>query len=108
MEISDRDKVISYLEDEQSKFIYKKKAEYNETGDYSLIRDIVDRYLPELKGIQYHPGIKSEMLEKLKGKKIVVWGCGLNGREVMTLFISHQIPAECFVDSDRSKWGGIF
>lgn len=40
------DEILSYLEDEQSRFIYQKRVEYNETGDFSAIRAIVERYIP--------------------------------------------------------------
>lgn len=71
------DQILSYLEDEQSRFIYQKRVEYNETGNFDAIKAIADRYFPGIKA--YYPGIEKEMLERVKDKKrIVLFGCGRN------------------------------
>lgn len=100
------DEILSYLEDEQSRFIYQKRVEYNETGDFNAIRTITERYLPELKDKQYYPGKEAEMLEQLKNKnKIVLFGSGMNGRSVLHDLIAHGIMPACFADNNKNKWG---
>ncbi len=100
------DKILPFLEDEESRFIYRKRLEYNETGEFGPIREITDKYLPELKGKPYYPGIEKEMLKLLeKRKKIALFGSGMNGRMVLNLLQGNKIEAVCFVDNDSSKWG---
>ena len=59
------EKVLSYLEDEQSRFIYQKRVEYNETGDFRAINAIVERYVPGLQDKPYYPGMESRLLREL-------------------------------------------
>lgn len=61
------DKVLSYLEDEQSKFIYQKRVEYCETGNFDALKAIVNRCLPGAK--TYYPGIEEGMLKRIRDKK---------------------------------------
>lgn len=98
------DQILSYLEDEQSRFIYQKRVEYNETGNFDAIKAIVDRYLPAIR--KYYPGIEKEMLERVKDKKkIVLFGSGRNGRFVLNYLTAHKVFVECFADNNKSKWG---
>lgn len=98
--------ILSYLEDEQSKFIYQKRVEYNETGNFDAIKAIIDRYLPGIKA--HYPGSEKEILERIKDKrKIVVFGSGGNGERVLEYLKTHKISVECFVDNDRKKWGNM-
>lgn len=100
------EKVLSYLADEESKFIYQKRVEYNETGNFDAIKAIVDRYLPELKDKSYYPGIEDNMVELLRRReKIVIFGSGMNGRQVLQLLARHRFAVECIADNDESKWG---
>lgn len=62
--MTDEQLVMSWLEDEESKFIFKKHVEYNKTQDFNVIREIVSRYIPQLKDKEYYPGIEQEILEK--------------------------------------------
>lgn len=99
-----QDQILSYLEDEQSRFIYQKRVEYNETGNFDAIKAIIDRYLPGIKA--YYPGIEKEMLERVKDKKkIVLFGSGKNGRFVLNYLTAHEVCVECFTDNNMSKWG---
>lgn len=80
------EKVLSYLEDEQSRFIYQKRVEYNETGDFRAINAIVERYVPGLQDKPYYPGMESRLPELLKDKKnIVIFGSGMNGKRCRAL-----------------------
>ncbi len=104
--MNDTEKVMSWLEDEESKFIFQKRVEYNETGDYSAIRAIVDRYLPQLQYKRYYPGIGKELVEKVRSKKkIVIFGAGLNGGTVNRLLTNAGIQVDSILDNDELKWG---
>ena len=51
--MTDEQLVMSWLEDEESKFIFKKHVEYNKTQDFNVIREIVSRYIPQWKDKEY-------------------------------------------------------
>lgn len=100
------DEVLSYLEDEESKFIYQKKVEYSETGNFECIQEIAKRYLPMRKGGEYSPELENKMIDLLKDKKnIIIFGCGASGKRIFDLLMMHGIAAECFVDNDSKKIG---
>lgn len=104
--MNNTDRVLSYLEDEESRFIYRKRVEYNETGDFNAISAIVDKYLPQLANRKYYPGMEKEMLTHLKDKrKIVLFGSGMNGKSVLRYLMAHKIGVECFADNDEKKRG---
>lgn len=100
------DEILSYLADEQSKFIYQKRVEYNETGDFNAIKAIVDRYLPKLQDKSYYPGREAELPKLLKGKKnIIIFGSGMNGSALPGAWAAHGIIPVCYVDNAKDKWG---
>lgn len=100
------DEILSYLEDEQSRFIYQKRVEYNETRDFSAIKAIVEKYLPKLQDKPYYPGMEAEMLKQLENKnKIVIFGSGMNGITVLRYLKTHGIVPACFADNAKAKWG---
>lgn len=104
--MTETERILTYLEDEESRFIYQKRAEYNKTGNFDFIREIVDKYLPQFKNKPYHPGSESEIPELLKDRKnILVFGCGANGKSVWDFLASHGIKIESLVDNDSNKWG---
>lgn len=91
--MKDTDMILSWLEDEESKFIYKKKLEFNKTGNYDAIGEIVDAYVPQFKNKKYYVGIEQRFIEKLAHKKnIVVFGAGINGKRLLELFDNESIP----------------
>ena len=100
------EKVLSYLEDEQSRFIYQKRVEYNETGDFRAINAIVERYVPGLQDKPYYPGMESRLPELLKDKKnIVIFGSGMNGKTMPGTLRAHGIMPTCYADNAKDKWG---
>lgn len=99
-------KVLSYLEDEESKFIYLKKLEYNKTNDNCHIRAILEKYLPEFKGKMFDSGIEEKLIRLLKSKKkIVLFGSGINGKKLLNLLWIRGIAVSCIADNDSYKWG---
>lgn len=106
--MKEMDKIMGWLEDEESKYIYQKKVEYNETGNFAVIREIVDRYLPQFKDIYYYHGIMSELINLLKDKeKIVVFGSGVRSTYLLDLLMENSIEINCLVDNDVDRWGNF-
>lgn len=100
------DKILSYLEDEQSEFIYQKRVEYNETGDFNAIKAIVERYLPRLRDKHYYPGMEDELPKRLDDKRcIVLFGSGMNGKGIAQSLKARGIMPICYADNARDKWG---
>ncbi len=95
--------IESWLEDEESKFIYRKRVEYNNTGNYDCFKDIISRYIPELKEFYYYPEKTEELRSIVRNKKkVLIWGAGIRGRRVAKL-ISTAVEVQCFVDCDINK-----
>lgn len=100
------DKILSYLEDEQSKFIFQKRLEYNETGDFNAIKAIVARYLPKLWDKTYYPGMEDEFQKRLEDKhNIVIFGSGMNGKGIVQSLKACGIMPAYYIDNARDKWG---
>ena len=98
--------ILSYLEDEQSRFIYQKRVEYNETGDFSAIKAIVERYLPKLWDKPYYPGMEAELPKLLEDKNnIVIFGSGMNGKSMPGYLRAYGIMPVCYADNAKDKWG---
>lgn len=102
------DEIQSYLEDEQSKFIYRKRVDYNETGDFNSIKEIVERYLPKLWGRPYYPGMEEELFKRLESKRnIVIFGSGMNGKGIAQSMKARGIMPVCYADNDKDKRGTL-
>lgn len=100
------EQILSYFEDEQSRFIYQKRVEYNETGDLNAIRAIVERYLPKLQDRPYDPDMGGRLYEQLEDKKnIVIFGSGMNGESVLEAMKGRGIVPVCCADNAKDKWG---
>ncbi len=100
------DKILSYLEDGQSKFIYQKRVEYNETGDFNAIKEIVARYVPKFQDKPYYPGMEAELPKRLEDKRnIVIFGSGINGKGIAQSLKACGIMPVCYVDNAEDKWG---
>lgn len=100
------EKILSYLEDEQSEFIYQKRVEYNETGDFNAIKAIVARYLPQLRDKPYYPGMEGELLKLLEDKRnIVIFGSGINGKGIAQCLKARGIMPAYYADNAKDKWG---
>lgn len=100
--MQDGDKIINYLADEESKFIYQKKKEYNEaeTGDFAAIGEIVERYLPQLVDAE------NKVLDLLLNReKIIIFGAGAFGIRALKFLMTHNKSVNSFIDSNSDKWG---
>lgn len=100
------DEVLSYLEDEESRFIYQKRMEYNETGDFNAIRAIVERYVPKLHDRPYYPGMEDTLFQLLADKRnIVIFGSGMNGKALPGSLRGRGLTPVCYADNAKDKWG---
>lgn len=72
----EEEKISSFLEDEESRFIFENRLLHNEYNDYLYIQKIVDRCIPE-SFLQKQAQIEDGLLEILRNKKnIWIWGGG--------------------------------
>lgn len=97
--------VLSWLEDEESRFIFTKRVEYNKTHDFNVIREIVSAYLPQLWDKRYYPGIQKEIVDRVKDKRIALFGSGLNATTLMELLEKSECKVLCILDNNESVWG---
>jgi len=105
--MTDTEKVLLYLEDEESKYIYSKLLEFNETSNHAAMKSVIDKYLPTLKGTYYYTGIEDEIIELLRSKTegVVVFGAGFFCEKVLALLSNAGISVEAVLDNDKNKWG---
>lgn len=96
-----RDLITTWLEDEESRFIYKKRIEFNEKKDIGAIREIIDKYVPEYANHYYYTGKENEIIEKVKGKtSIWIWGAGKRGKRIIDILQNKGIKIEGVIDRD--------
>lgn len=98
------DWVCSQLEDEESKFIFKKRREFNLTRNYKLIWEIIDNYVTELSDYKWYSGKEQELIQVVKerGKKVIIFGAGNYGKGVLNL-LKRDIEIDFFCDNDKEK-----
>lgn len=58
--------VESFLEDEQSKYIFKERHLYNIDNNFTHIENIVKNSVSGFCGQVYYPGKELELIEKIK------------------------------------------
>lgn len=91
--------IMSWLEDEESKFIFKNRLAYNESGDVEYLREIIDKYVPELKGTGWY-----QLKDLTKGKeKVWIWGGGINGRNLLGVLKRIHVKVCGIIDRDSTK-----
>lgn len=105
--MTDIEKVLSYLKDEESRYIYQKLLEFKQTSNHAAMRAVIDRYVPALKGTYHYTGIENEIIELIRSKKesVVIFGAGFFGGKVLALLSDAGIFVEAVLDNDESKWG---
>lgn len=67
--LKNKDLILPWMADDESRFIFEKRCDYSESGNYKSIRDIAERYIPEYRRLK-------AFYETLEGKKIWIWGAG--------------------------------
>lgn len=100
-----QENVYSWLEDEESRFIYENKLRFNIDHDYEHIRKIVKKYVPDFSGNIWYPGKEKELIEEIRrsGKKVVIFGAGYLGKQLLDLFVREGISVDFFCDNDEKK-----
>lgn len=96
--------ILSWLADEESKFIFTKRLEFNETGNMALFSEITDRYMPWFKNASHYNNLKNGILDKAKNKNAIwVWGGGWFGKDLVYRLTSAGIKIQGIIDSDANK-----
>ena len=100
------DWVYSQLDDDESKFIFQKRKEFNYGHDYKYIGEIIDRYVTELSKCKWYPEKEKDLIRIVKecGKKIVVFGAGYYGGKVLHLCEIGGVKVDFFCDNAPEKW----
>lgn len=96
------DRVYSWLEDEESKFIFKHRRRFGCDNEYWHIGEIVDRYVKELASNKWYPGKDEEMIWLVREtrKNVIVFGAGIKGRRVVELCNKAGIKVDYFCDNN--------
>lgn len=104
-ELEIMDWVYSRLEDEESRFIFEKRKQFNETNDYKYIGEIIDKYVAEYSAYKWTPGKESEFITTIKesGKKVVIFGSGYYGKKILCLCKEADLNVDFFCDNDIEK-----
>lgn len=97
-------KVLSWLEDEESRFIFQKRLEFNKTGNMSVFSEITDKYMPGFKNASQYNNLKDGIIDKAKGEDAVwVWGGGWFGKDLVWRLTKAGIKIRGIIDSDANK-----
>lgn len=97
--------VMSWLEDEESRYIFKNRLAYNKESDLGYIRNIIDRYLPELKDFYWYPNKENEFIDDVQKQikaddKVWVWGGGTLGQKIIKKLNNLDIKISGIIDRD--------
>ena len=103
-EIEKQEWVDSQLEDEESKFIFEQRKQFNLDKDYSHIQKIVERYVPELSKKGWYPGKEKELIHIIqeKQKRVIIFGAGYYGEKLLDLCIDGGVTVEFFCEDRKS------
>ncbi len=78
--------ILSYFEDEESKYIFQKRLEFNNTKNFKAIRDIIEKYIPALSIYDYSPQKRAETIDIIRSKNNVwIWGAGVRSERLLTI-----------------------
>ena len=105
MEKQMKDMMLSWWEDEESKFIFENRLAHNENDDFIYIQNIVDQYVPELKDRAMHFEKENELINLLMSKKhIWIWGGGVCCTKLIREIIWRaDIKVEGIIDRNPAK-----
>lgn len=107
-EIEKQKLVDSWLEDEQSRIIFRERIQFNLDKEFSHIQKILDLFVPELAENRWYPEKDKELIRTIhkRKKKVVVFGAGYWGRgKILNLCVEGNVKIEYFCDSDKEKQG---
>ncbi len=91
--------ILSWMSDEESRYIYKKRVAFQESYDYSFIQKTIDKYIPEWSEKKWLC-----LSDELKGKisayrNIIVAGAGQRGRSLVVMLKKSGFNVSCMVDN---------
>lgn len=97
--------VLEQLEDEESKFILKKRWEFACSNDYRYLGEIIDNYVTEFSEYKWNPDKQEEMIQFIRksGKGVIIFGAGYNGKSALRLCNKRGISVDYFCDNDLKK-----
>ena len=96
--MNEYEKIMSWLSDEESRFIYRQRIAYNETKDFQAIQKILNCYIPELSNFREESNAR--FLERVKNqKKIILFGAGERGKRIWNLLWQYGIHVDAIVDN---------
>ena len=99
-----KDLILSYLQDEESKYIFKKRIEFNETGDSDVFIEIADRYWRGFTNADYCIELKNKIVNDVVAKENVwIWGAGMYGRDLVHRLRRNSINVKGIIDNDKNK-----
>jgi len=85
----EQEKIYNLMQDQESRYIYEQRVEYNQTKDQKYIRNIICMN-PECK----------ELFQKVYDKKdrnLVIFGAGIRGKHCYDIF--NDLDFKCYVDN---------
>ena len=103
MAYHDIKKIYDSLQDEQSRIIFEKRLMFSLSGDIRHIHSMIDIETDRYK----EDDVMYRLLEWLdsRRKKVVVFGSGFAGYEIISILRQKNIDVLCFVDNDSKLWG---
>lgn len=106
-ELETKDWVYDQLGDEESKFIFNKRRQFNDSDDYKHIGEIIDKYVKEYSDYKWYPDKEYELIREIKtrNKKVIIFGSGYYGEKVLNLCKKNNVAVDFFCDSDRENQG---
>ena len=92
-------KIKKWLADEESRYIFEKRIEYNTTGNYRVFEDIIHRYVKEYSDNVYYPGKEKEIIQDICDKHdIWIYGAGIRGKRLYKFLSDAGIEIMGFID----------
>lgn len=102
---SKEEMILSWMEDEESKELYKARILYRDSFDFGYIQTYIDKYVPLLKGKRYL-SISDQLLGKIKKyKAVIVAAMGAKGKCLVKALQSRGINVVGAMDN---YWQGEF
>ncbi|MBS6506841.1 MAG: FkbM family methyltransferase [Paraclostridium bifermentans] len=103
--ITDLEKVYRWLCDLESKEIFLNRLNYNITGDFRYISNIVDKYVQRISDNFSWKNLTSRIKNLTYETKIVIYGAGGEGDALYWILKSSGIEVDVFCDRNTSLSG---
>jgi len=102
-------RIYYFLQDDLSKRIFAKRLLYNSTGEKHFIDTMIKEDVSEFGGDgMYDPEMSSVKLQEFKdrigAKKVIIYGAGYIGKELLTLFQQDEVVAFCDKKAEKEEY----